>query len=181
MQSIKRMNKMFPAVLALVFLAGCQQLTQKKQTANAHDAPARPTAVAGQKQAAASRELISVDFRLAQEQRDNGLEQLKFKDGSAVWYLPDPVLTRVDLSTAEPRRAQNGRVFVRFTFTPAGAQKLASITERFPGKFLVLTLGNSLQSVYRIQAPIANGVLDIGFGTAEEATAVVNRIAGQPS
>ncbi|MFA5663747.1 hypothetical protein [Castellaniella sp.] len=182
MRSITRFSKVSSIVLALAFLAGCQQLALKRQQNAAAKDAGTPPAVqqAAQGQAANNQQqLLPVDFRLAQEQQDKGLQELKFQDGTKVWYLPDPVLSRADLATAEPRRTKDGRPFVRFTFNQVGAQKLASISDRFPGKYLVLTLGNSLVSVYQMQKPITNGILDIGFANDQEAISIVNRIAGQ--
>lgn len=187
MKPMKRVYLVSATFLALALAAGCQTLALKKGAKSPPDSPATElTQPPGQSQAPraaaatpAAQQVTSVDFRLAQEQQDNGLLEYKFQDGSAVWYLPDPVFNRADLSNAEPRKANDGRAFVRFTFNPQGAQKLASITERYPGKYLILTLNNSLQALYQINAPLTNGVLDIGFSSEQAAVDAVNEIAGR--
>ncbi len=163
------------ALLTVVFLAGCQNMAQKKQ-ASAQTAPTTQSSTSSS-QAGQSAQQTRVDFRLAQTQADKGLKELKFPDGS-VWYLPNPVLSRDDLTGVEPRRTKEGQAFVRFSFSQQGAQKLAAVTQRYPGKLLVLTLNDSLVALPRIEKPITNGVLDVGFSSDQQALNVVNAIAG---
>lgn len=180
---MKRFYSLPIALLAVLALAGCEQLAQRKQALAAEAAASSAPAASAQQNTAgqAAQQQVSVDFRLAQTQQDKGLSQLKFKDGTSVWYLPQPVLSRADLANAEPRRTKQGQAFVRFTFTQPGAKKLASLTQRYPGKFLILTLGNSLQAVYQIRQPSTNGILDIGVDTDQHAVDMVNTIAGRRS
>jgi len=171
-------NYLIPlALLAAVALAGCQHTTPRQQYAAATPQAAQPAPVS---QDAARQQQASVDFRLAQTQAAPGLSELKLSDGS-LWLLPEPVLTRADLASVEPRKTQQGQAYVRFGFSQAGAQKLAALSQRYPGKLLVLTLNNSLIAAPRIQGAITNGVLDVGFASDQQALNVAREIAGQGS
>jgi len=166
-----------PGILAAALLAGCQQMPQKTQSSALAQPP--NLAQSAQPQAApAAKQQARVDFRLAQPAKAAGLSELKFRDGS-LWYSPQPVLTRADLSGVEPRRTADGHPYIRFTFSALGAQKLAAVTKQYRGKLLVLTLNNSLESVYAINQPLQSGVLDIGVKSDQEAVRAVKTIAGQ--
>jgi preprotein translocase subunit SecD len=89
------------------------------------------------------------------------------------------VLTRADLASVEPRKTEQGQAYVRFGFSQAGAQKLAALSQRNPGKLLVLTLNNSLVAAPRIEGTITNGVLDVGFASEQQALNVAREIAGR--
>jgi len=162
-------------ILAAVALAGCEHTAPRQQYAAATTQAAQPEPAS---QGANSQQLASVDFRLAQTQAAPGLSELKLSDGS-LWLLPQPVLTRADLASVEPRKTEQGQAYVRFGFSQAGAQKLAALSQRNPGKLLVLTLNNSLVAAPRIEGTITNGVLDVGFASEQQALNVAREIAGR--
>lgn len=171
-----QLARAIPAVLLFsALLAGCQNMP-RKQAAMPASQYGGPT-TAGQ-QAPPTQQPVSVDFRLAQAKPAAGLKELKFSDGS-IWYLPQPVLARSDLVRVEPLQTQRGQAYVRFFFSQAGAQKLAAISKRYPGKLLVLTLNNSLVAVPQIPGPITNGQLDVGFRTAQQAVGITQEIVGK--
>lgn len=181
---MKRIYKVSGVLAAVALLAACQQMPRKDQSSALTQPPvvqqgAAPQAPApAQAAAPAQKAQPRVDFRLAQQARETGLSELKFNDGS-LWYNPQPVLTRADLDNVEPRRTADGHSYLRFKFSAPGAQKLASLTRQFPGKLLVLTLNNSLESVYQIGQPVDTGVLDIGVKSDQEALRAVRAIAGR--
>jgi len=117
-----------------------------------------------------------VEFRLAQLQPAAGLHEVKLRDGS-LWMASQPVLTRADLTGVQPRRTSSGHPYVRFVFSQEGAQKLAAISRQFPGKLLALTLDDTLVAAPQIQGPISTGVLDVGFGSDEQAVGVAREVA----
>lgn len=168
---------------AAAFLSGCQNMPKHEQNAELTQPPAAaaqqdtgtPSTV---RPSTVNANATRVDFRVAQRAQAAGLSELKFPDGS-LWYMPEPVLTRADLSRAEPRRTADGHPYVRFSFSPQGAQKLAAVSQQYAGKLLVLTLNNSLRSVYQLNQPLTQGVLDIGFASDEDAVNVVKTIAGE--
>lgn len=169
---MRRVHLVPGILVAAAVLAGCQQMPRKTQFSTLPQGAAQPQA------GSSAVRQTRVDFWLAQPARAAGLSELKLRDG-ALWYNSRPVLIRTDLSSVEPRRTADDHAYVRFKFSPQGARKLADVTERFPGKLLVLTLDNSLESIYRIGQPIASGVLDIGFKSDQEAVDAVRTIAGQ--
>ncbi|CAM5180314.1 hypothetical protein CDEF62S_04393 [Castellaniella defragrans] len=181
MKQMKRVHVISGLLVATAFLAGCQQMPRKDQSSALTQPPAvQPAASQAQASAPAApaQAQTRVDFRLAQQAKAAGLSELKFGDGS-LWYNPQPVLTRADLSSVEPRRTADGHPYLRFKFSALGAQKLSQVTQRFPGKLLVLTLDNSLESVYPINQPVVSGQLDIGVKSDQEAVNAVKKIAGQ--
>ncbi|MGB6102994.1 MAG: hypothetical protein WBF88_03955 [Pusillimonas sp.] len=187
---------LIPSVLlAAALLAGCQHTAPSQQMAQAQSRASQPAmAEQAPRQAGASQQIpsqsatprqgstqqnaiqrASVDFRLAQTDAASGLTELKLPDRS-VWFLPQPVLTRADLASVEPRRTQQGQSYVRFGFSQDGAQKLAAVSQRYPGKLLLLTLNNTLIAVPQIQAALSNGILDVGFSSDQQAMDVVRQI-----
>ena len=175
---MKRVHVVSGMFVAAAFLAGCQQMPQKTQSSALTQPPPVMQRSAQSQSAAPAAQQARVDFRLAQPAKAAGLSELKFPDGS-LWYNPQPVLTRADLSSVEPRRTADGHPYIRFKFSALGAQKLAAVTKRYSGKLLVLTLNNSLASVYSIGQPIQSGVLDIGVKSDQEAVSAVKLIAGK--
>lgn len=175
------------ALCAAFVLVACQGMGQKSTVAtaaapqntpapSARSAPSKRNVKAAQEAASRPAQVV---FRLAQAKQASNLSELKLKNGS-LWYAKQPVFTRTDLTSVEPRRTQKGQAFVRFIFSQAGAKKLAFITEKFKGAFLVLTLNNSLASVTQIKGQDNKGVLDIPFRSDRQAVAVARVVVGKP-
>ena len=183
---MKRIYVVSGMMAGAAFLAGCQQMPTQSSaltppppvSQQLTQPPAMAQKSVQQQAAAPAAQQTRVDFRLAQRAKAAGLSELKFPDGS-LWYNPQPVLTRADLSGVEPRRTADGHPYLRFTFSALGAQKLAALTKQYRGRLLVLTLNNSLESVYAIGQPIQSGVLDIGVKSDQEAVRAVKTIAGK--
>lgn len=189
---MKRSAFIISAIALSAFLAGCENMqTQNAAAAPAATAqkapagapstpPAQPPQTAGAAQpaqGAQQQQGAPVTFLLAQKTQAKGLTELKLQNGT-LWYAPQPVLTRADLARVTPLKAQNGQGAVRFDFSPEGAQKLANITQRNKGRFLVIVVGDQLVSVPEIDAQLKDGAL--GFPTANEAQAqaIVDAIRG---
>lgn len=94
--------------------------------------------------------------------------------------LPTPVLTRADLASVVPMKTKEGTAFLRLQFTPEGAGKLGEITRRNVGNWLLFTVNNQFVELPRIGGPVANGVIDIGMGSEQNAINVANLIVGAP-
>ena len=175
----KRFTALFLAIAASLALAACETIPKNNADASLTQPPALQQQQQGKASvgnAASPSNATRVDFRLAQTEKGDGLSELPFSDGS-LWYAPEPVLTRADLRSVEPRKTAEGRPYVRFSFTPQGAQKLATVSQRLPNKLLVLSLDNSLQAVYEMDRPINSGVLDIGVSSEKQALDIAKKIA----
>lgn len=138
-------------------------------------APAQAQAAAAAPRAAT--QLPSVDFRLAQPERAPELKELRMANAT-LWFAPQPVLSRGDLNTVVAVKAKDGKHYVRFGFTQAGAQKLAAVTQRFPGKVLVLTINGNLVATPRIARPVTNGLLFVPMASEQQALNVAAVIGG---
>jgi preprotein translocase subunit SecD len=179
------------SLLAVLTLGACQQMPAQQTGQPGAMAPgalpaqfpaqAAPQAPA-QAQAApaapgAATQLPSVDFRLAQPERAPELKELRMAN-TTLWFAPQPVLSRGDLNTVVAVKAKDGKHYVRFGFTQAGAQKLAAVTQRFPGKVLVLTINGNLVATPRIARPVTNGLLFVPMASEQQALNVAAVIGG---
>lgn len=159
---------------AAAVMAGCQT------TGPAQRAAAASNAVAEAPQQAFAQQPTEVLFRLAQPEQAQGLSELRLSDGS-LWVLPQPVLSRADLTSVEPVQSQQGQAFVRFGFNQEGARKLSELSRRFQGKLLVLTVADNLVAVPRLSEPLTQGAMVVAVSSGEEAMAIARAIAGPGS
>jgi preprotein translocase subunit SecD len=118
-----------------------------------------------------------VEFRLAQPEQAAGLQPLKVGD-LQLWVLPQPVLTRGDLQTVAPVKTPEGHSYVRFQLTQAAAPRLAQVTQRFPGKFLLLSIDGQLASAPTIGGAMNEGVVFMPVLSEQQASQVVSAVAG---
>lgn len=166
-------SRYIPVLMAtVVALAGCQTAGPAQQAATtAHAANS-----AQQQGARESRQQAQVFFWLAQAEEGKGLSELRLSSGS-IWVLPQPVLSRGDLSSVEPIQTKQGKAYVRFGFTQEGARKLSTLSRRFQGKLLVLAVDNKLVAAPRIGKPLTQGEMVIGVASGQQAVAIASAIA----
>jgi preprotein translocase subunit SecD len=168
--------------IATALVAACQQLPAGRagqadtQPATQVAAAPPPAPVLGAPATQASTVPV-VEFRLAQPESAAGLQPLKVGDRQ-LWVLPQPVLTRADLQTVAPVKSREGISYVRFQFTQAAAPRLAQVTQRFPGKFLLLSIDGQLASAPTIGGAMNEGVLFMPVLTEQQAAQVVAAVAG---
>ncbi len=171
------------SILAVFALGACQQMPAQQGGQPAPMAPATASPAPASQQApraAAPQQAVqqpSVEFRLAQAERAPDLNELRMANAT-LWVAPQPVLVRSDLSAVMAVKAKDGKSYVRFNFTQPGAQKLASLTQRFSGKNFVLTIGGNLVATPRIGRPITNGVLFVPMASEQQALNVAAVIGG---
>lgn len=168
---------------ATMLIAACQQMPGGRsgqagwQTATAPTPPqlkATPAQASPAPQATAA---PVVEFRLAQPQKDAGLQPVTLGK-QQLWVLPQPVLTRADLQSVVAVKSREGRSFVRFQLNQAGAPKLAQLSRRFPGKFLLLTINSQLASAPTIGGPMTEGVIFVPVLNESQAAQVAAAVAG---
>ncbi|MCG5263125.1 hypothetical protein EM868_19985 [Cupriavidus gilardii] len=175
------------SALAVIALGACQQMPAQQGSQPAAMAPAAaapapapsqaPRGAAAQQAPQQAPQQPSVEFRLAQPERAPNLNELRMANAT-LWVAPQPVLVRSDLSAVMAVKAKDGKSYVRFNFTQPGAQKLASLTQRFSGKNFVLTVGGNLVATPRIGRPVNNGVLFVPMASEQQALNVAAVIGG---
>ena len=125
-------------------------------------------------------EAVAVNFLLAQDQQDKGLSPLATANG-VIWVLPQAALTQADLRAVEPRRwdARN-QAFVRFGFVPSGAEKLADLSRRYPGKIIVVTVGPHIVGLVRIDSLLNQGIIDMPALSEQQAIQIAEAVRNAP-
>ncbi|WP_198958952.1 SecDF P1 head subdomain-containing protein [Candidimonas nitroreducens] len=118
-----------------------------------------------------------MEFRLAQAQPANNLMPLPIGK-RLFYYFPVPVLTGADLDWAVPRKTGQGQPFVHIKFNQKGAQRLAELTQRNKGRWLLITVNGNLEAGPRIGDPIDNGIIDMATNTDSEAARFAGELNG---
>ncbi|WP_141218247.1 hypothetical protein [Bordetella genomosp. 11] len=121
----------------------------------------------------------TVEFRLAQTEAAPGLHALQLGERQ-LWMLQQPVLTRTDIVSVTPVRSRAGASYVRFQFAPAAAPRLAAIAQRYPGKFLLLSIDGELAAAPTLGGPMNDGVLFVPVVSDRQAAQVSAAVAGAP-
>ncbi|OZI74835.1 SecDF P1 head subdomain-containing protein [Bordetella genomosp. 12] len=166
-----------PAMIALLILGGCQNVPSGKAATAASPASQAAAAPAAGSAPAASQRSPAVDFRLAQTKAGPNLTEVKLANGS-VWVTPQPVLTRADLTAVAPVRDDKGNTYVRFDFTPQGAQRLAEVTRKNVGRLLFLTVNNDIAAIPQISDPALKGTLLVRTVDENQALQLAKAVAG---
>lgn len=166
-------------VLGAVLLAACQQTAPVRQDAQP-DAAQQAAAQQQQQQAAraaaqapAANSAPAVSFFLAQAQPAEGLSEVVLNPNTRLYALPQPVFTQQDLQQVLPVRNNQGQVFLRFDFNEQGAQKLATVTSRAQGNYLILSMRDQIVAVPQINAVYDQGFLPVPVQSAEAAQAML--------
>ncbi|MBN1126580.1 MAG: hypothetical protein JXA82_16355 [Sedimentisphaerales bacterium] len=122
---------------------------------------------------------VRFEIRLVEENPAPGLQEVKVADGT--FYLHnDVVVTNSDIAQAKVLPQPGGSIFwVSVTFTPAGARKMHSATEKNIGKRMAILIDGEV-----ISAPVVRDVLNEsavinGNITKEEAERIVKGITIQ--
>ncbi|CAM4378860.1 SecDF P1 head subdomain-containing protein [Kerstersia similis] len=177
------------AVLSLALLAACQQtapVRQDSQPTAADQAAARQQAAAQAAaqpaaQAPAASTAPTVSFFLAQAQPAEGLAEVALNPTTRLYALPQPVLTQQDLQQVVPVRNAQGQVFLRFDFNEQGAQKLATVTSRAQGNYLILSMRDQIVAVPQITATYDQGFLPVPVQSAEAAQSILQLLRPAPA
>lgn len=96
--------------------------------------------------------------------------------GITMYVDPHQTLLFTDLSNALAVMSEDNRSYVSLTFSPAGAQKLASLTRNNIGKKLIVTLSNELINIVDIDGVNTHGILQVPMSSVAEAQNVERRI-----
>jgi preprotein translocase subunit SecD len=179
--SMYRFLRIPSSLCAAALLAACAHTPAKQSAADSAPAPTRTAAsnAASATQPAQQRQ-ASVDFRLAQTKAAKDFVEVHVQNRS-LWVLPQPVLTRADLSGVGPIKTAQGQMFVRFSFNAVGAQRLAAVSRQNTGKLLVISIGGDLAALPQIGGPMTEGVLNIPVPNEQIALNITNAIVnGSP-
>lgn len=100
-----------------------------------------------------------ITLHLAQELADPTLITIELGGNKALYALPDPVLTQLDMTQITPITAPDGRTFILFDLTPWGRERLASVSSQARGHYFLLSAKGQLINVAKISEPITDGKL----------------------
>src|SRR5699024_6686347 len=119
-----------------------------------------------------------ITIHLAQEQADDQLVAIDVGDGN-LYALPQPVLVQSDMQQVTSVTAENGNTFLLLEMTDEGSQKLATVSERAQGHFLLLSVQGQLVSLARIGQPLEDGQLLMGTPSQQHTEAILDMMRGQ--
>ncbi|WP_368643804.1 preprotein translocase subunit SecD [Castellaniella ginsengisoli] len=165
----------FSAPFLLVFLlalAGCQNLPSASRTAP----PGTPQTASGPT-ADATRIVQPVAIYLAQSAPGDQLVAVPVPEGT-VYLHARPILAREDLTEAAALSDRQGGHFVGLRLTPAGAERLGSVSRQNIGGLLALVIGRELVAAPRISGTLDRGILAFEVPSAEVAADLAARIRG---
>jgi preprotein translocase subunit SecD len=116
----------------------------------------------------AQQEGVTVEFRLAQPEPAEGLTLVVLAASGESFYLHDEVLlSNADIECASPG-SWDGRPTVALTFTEAGREKFAQLTEENVGGRVGILLDGELVTAPVIRAPIYEGKAVINGNFTEQ-------------
>ena len=177
------LRKLATALGMSVLLAACQTTTPPNERLNV-DEIERPTltqnqaAQGGQNNAQQQQRAQSViTVHLAQQQPDEQLIPVQIGEGQ-LYALPQPILIQTDMQQVTPVTAENGDTFLLFEMNNEGSQKLATVTERAQGHFLLLSVQGQLVSMAQIGQPISDGNLLMGTQGQQHTEAILEMMRG---
>lgn len=184
------LKKIFIAASLSVLLAACQTTTPPNQRMNVDDVvppppsqnqgaqqqQGRPAQQGQQAQQQQAQSVITI--HLAQEQADDQLVAVDVGDGN-LYALPQPVLVQSDMQQVTPVTAENGSTFLLIEMTDEGRQKLAAVSERAQGHYLLLSVQGQLVSLAQIGQPLEDGQLLMGTQSQQHTNVILDMMRGQ--
>lgn len=172
---IKRLSLLLGVVATL---AGCQAVDRmmgiSPQPATTL-APATPVPTTPIPAAPPKRVASSLVVYVGSTSPINGYTAVSQK-GVTVYVDPRQTLVFSDLSNALAVVDERNRPYVNLVFSPAGAQKLQTLTSNNIGKSLIMTLRNELISIAKIDAANTQGLLQVPMDSVKSAQAIERRI-----
>lgn len=166
-----------------MLLTACQTTTPPNERLNVNDIE-RPTLTQGQAQGTQNtaqqqqqRAQSIITVHLAQQQPDEQLIPVQIGDGQ-LYALPQPILIQTDMQQVTPVTAENGDTFLLFEMNNEGSQKLATVTQRAQGHFLLLSVQGQLVSMAQIGQAINDGNLLMGTQGQQHTDAILQMMRG---
>lgn len=159
-------------------LAACQHTPPpfdselaNKQPSTRHSPPS--ATMASQPQA----ETI-ITLHLAQEQPEPPLVAVDI-GGTALYALPQPVLTQADMLRITPVTTPDQLTFLLLEMNQSGTSKLRSITSQAQGHYLLLSVQGQLVNITQIGETISDGRLLVGTQNAQHSQAIIKLMQGK--
>ena len=176
------------AVLGLMSLAACQTNPSRPdaatQSSTSNAAATQRANTAPQQPAASSQNTAGttpkITFLLAQTSPANGLARIQLGKDANLYAVPQPVFTQADLQGITPIQTKDGKVFLRFDFTQQGKVKLANITSKAIGNYLIISANGKLIGVPKINAAYQQGQFPLPMQSVEQARETL-QIGRQPA
>lgn len=96
-----------------------------------------------------------------------------------MYALPQPALLRSDVQQLTPLTTDDGRSYLLLQLNEQGRQKLATISNRARGHYMLLTVQGQLVSITQITQPIQDGRLLMGTRSAEQSAVIIQALNTQ--
>lgn len=163
--------KLAGVALGLMLVAGCQQTPTAGSSAQMQRPPNVSQQPTQQRQAQAKQTVITI--HLAQKKSESELITVNMGGDNKLYALPQPVLTHADMQQITPVTAQDGSTYIMFEMNQQGRSKLANVTSRAKGHYLLISAKDQLISVAQIADPITDGKLLISTNDAQHTQQVL--------
>ena len=163
--------KLAGVALGLMLVAGCQQTPTAGSSAQMQRPPSVSQQPTPQRQAQAKQTVITV--HLAQKKSEAELITVNMGGDNKLYALPQPILTHADMQQVTPVTAQDGSTYIMFEMNQQGRAKLANVTSRAKGHYLLISAKDQLISVAQIADPITDGKLLISTNGAQHTQQVI--------
>ena len=136
--------------------------------------------LAGLVVAAEGKKVVRVQFRLGEQTLGPGLTEMTVSGSKQKVYLHEKVeLSEADVAQASAEKTETG-VKVDLTFSEAGKEKLAKLTQENKGKFLCILVDGKLIMAPKMLSVIPAGKAALtGSFSLEEANRIVKTILGK--
>lgn len=157
--------KLVGLVFGFMLVAGCQQTPTTSAAAKMQRPPVVSQQPAQQRQAQAEQTIITV--HLAQRQSESELITVNLGGDNKLYALPQPILTHADMQQITPITAQDSSTYIMFEMNQQGRAKLANVSSRAKGHYLLISAKDQLISVAQIAEPITDGKLLISTSGAQ--------------
>lgn len=171
--------KLASLALGLALIAGCQnQGAGQVSGAPTAKTPAAAAAPSSQEQSTQATQATQniLTIHIAQKQAAPNLLVLDLGENKKLYAVPEPVMTQADMVRAAPAKTQDGKTYLVFNMSEEGSKKLADISTRSIGHYLLLSVKGQLVSITEIDQPATAGNLVMATKNEEHSLEILKML-----
>jgi len=156
--------KVSAVALGLLLMVGCQSQSTAPSSESSNAKKSAETSVAtsserAQTSAEQQAENAMISVHLAQLQNGPELLTVDLGEDKKLYALPLPVFNRADMQGVEAFATKEGKTFIVFDMTEQGRTKLAELTAKAKGHFLLFGAQGQMIGISQITEPMMDGKL----------------------